>query len=360
MKKNTPAKKKQQQEGGASAPPSSRLRAAKIMAAMHAVEGAKIQMLSGDGIENVQRLSSGSLGLDFAISGSEKMGFGFPRGRVVEIYGHESSGKTTLALGTVARAQAAGLVGAFVDAEHAADLKYFQGCGVDVPNLLFTQPDSGEAALSVVEQLVIQGVDVIVVDSVAALVPQAEIDGEMGASHVALQARLMSQALRKLTGPLAVSGSLLIFINQIREKVGVMFGNPNTTSGGRALKFYASVRLSTSRAGSIKRNEQEVGVLTRIKVEKNKVGPPLRQVEVPIIWGRGVDSLAELVELGFVQGVLERTGSWYSYKGERLGNGAEATRAALQANPALVAEIRERVMDKVIHGMAPVKPKEVD
>ncbi|HLG98475.1 MAG TPA: recombinase RecA [Bryobacteraceae bacterium] len=283
----------------------------------------------------VSVVSSGSISVDCALGVG-----GFPRGRVVEIFGPESSGKTTLALQVIAQAQSAGGTAAFIDAEHALDPAYARRLGVDVDNLIVSQPDYGEQALEITGALVASGgIDVAVVDSVAALVPKAELDGEMGDSHMGLQARLMSQALRKLTGTVARTNTLLIFINQIREKIGVMFGNPETTTGGRALKFYSSVRTEVRRMASLKDGETVVGNRTKIKIVKNKVAAPFREAEVDILYGEGISREGDLLDLGVTQGLVEKSGSWFSFGGERIGQGRENARAFLAANP----EIRDRL-----------------
>ncbi len=287
----------------------------------------------------IEAISSGSLGLDIALG----IG-GLPKGRVVEIYGPESSGKTTLALHTVAEAQKAGGTAAFVDAEHALDAGYAAKLGVDIEELLISQPDTGEQALEITDTLVRSGaVDVLVIDSVAALVPQAELEGEMGDTHVGLQARLMSQALRKLTSSIARSNCMVIFINQIRMKIGVMFGSPETTSGGNALKFYASVRLDIRRIGAIKDRDEVVGNQTRVKVVKNKVAPPFRVVEFDIMYGEGISKLGELIDLGVKAGVVEKSGSWYSHDGQRIGQGRENTRQFLRETPEVAQAIEREV-----------------
>jgi len=286
---------------------------------------------------DIASISTGSLGLDIALG----IG-GLPRGRVVEIYGPESSGKTTLALHCIAEAQKAGGTCAFIDAEHALDPSYAKKLGVDIENLLISQPDAGEQALEIADTLVRSGaVDVLVVDSVAALVPRAELEGEMGDSHVGLHARLMSQALRKLTGSISRSNTLLIFINQIRMKIGVMFGNPETTTGGNALKFYASVRLDIRRIGAIKDKEEVVGNQTRVKVVKNKVAPPFKVVEFDIMYGEGVSKMGELIDLGVKAGVVEKSGSWFSYDGQRIGQGRENAKTFLRANPEIAEAIEK-------------------
>jgi len=284
-------------------------------------------------------VSSGSLGLDIALG----IG-GLPRGRVIEIYGPESSGKTTLALHVIAEAQKAGGTCAFIDAEHALDPSYAKKLGVDVDELLISQPDAGEQALEIADTLVRSGaIDVLVVDSVAALVPRAELEGEMGDSHVGLQARLMSQALRKLTGSISRSRCMVIFINQIRLKIGVMFGNPETTTGGNALKFYASVRLDIRRIGAIKDHDQVVGNQTRVKVVKNKLAPPFRVVEFDIMYGEGVSKTGELVDLGVKAGIVEKSGAWFSYDGQRIGQGRENAKAFLKDNPETAEAIEKAV-----------------
>ena len=287
----------------------------------------------------VAAVPTGSLGLDMALG----IG-GLPRGRVVEIYGPESCGKTTLTLHVVAQAQKAGGTAAFIDAEHALDPAYAKRLGVNVDDLLVSQPDSGEQALEITDMLVRSGgVDVVVIDSVAALTPKAEIEGEMGDSHVGLQARLMSQALRKLTGNIKRSNTLVIFINQIRMKIGVMFGNPETTTGGNALKFYASVRLDIRRIGTIKRGEEVVGSQTRVKVVKNKIAPPFRQCEFDILYDQGVSKEGELIELGVAANLVEKSGAWYSYGGERIGQGKDNARQYLRDNPALADELEAKL-----------------
>ena len=280
-------------------------------------------------------IPSGSISLDSALGVG-----GFPRGRVIEVFGPESSGKTTLALQVIAQAQKTGGTAAFIDAEHALDPAYARKLGVDVDNLIVSQPDCGEQALEITNALVTSGgIDVVVIDSVAALVPKAELEGEMGDSHMGLHARLMSQALRKLTGVVARTNTLLIFINQVREKIGVMFGNPETTTGGRALKFYSSVRVEVRRMAALKDGEKVVGNRTKIKVVKNKVAAPFREVEVDILYGEGVSREGDLLDLGVTQELVEKSGSWFSYAGERIGQGRENARAFLIANP----EIREQL-----------------
>src|ERR1700749_1222197 len=282
-----------------------------------------------DTIGPISVISTGSISFDAALGVG-----GFPRGRVIEIFGPESSGKTTITLQVIAEAQKAGGLAAFVDAEHALDPAYAKKLGVDVDNLLVSQPDYGEQALEITEALVKSGaVDVLVVDSVAALVPKAELDGEMGDSHVGLQARLMSQALRKLTGTVAKSRTCLIFINQIREKIGVMFGNPETTTGGRALKFYASVRCDIRRIAALKDGEAVIGNRTKVKIVKNKMAPPFREAEFDIVYGEGISKEGDLIDLGAAQNLVEKSGAWYSYKGELIGQGRENARQFLKDNP---------------------------
>jgi len=274
-----------------------------------------------------------------------------PRGRVVEIYGPESSGKTTVALHIVAQAQKTGGAAAFIDAEHALDPVYARNLGVDIDELLIAQPDTGEQALEIAEALVRSGaLDVIVVDSVAALVPRQELEGDMGDAHVGLQARLMSQALRKLTGAVSKSNTCLIFINQIREKVGVMFGNPETTSGGRALKFYSSVRVEVRRADVIKAGSEMVGNRTKVKVVKNKVAPPFKQAEFDIMYGKGISVSGNILDLGVELKIVDKSGSWFSYKGERIGQGRENAKDFLEKNPAIMAEVEERIRAAVLGG----------
>nr|WP_321441744.1 recombinase RecA [uncultured Hyphomonas sp.] len=288
---------------------------------------------------DVEAVSTGSLGLDIALG----IG-GLPKGRIIEIYGPESSGKTTLSLHSVAEAQKNGGVCAFIDAEHALDPVYAAKLGVDLDDLLISQPDTGEQALEIADTLVRSGaVDLLVIDSVAALTPRAELEGEMGDSLPGLQARLMSQALRKLTGSISKSKCMVIFINQIRMKIGVMFGSPETTTGGNALKFYASVRLDIRRIGAIKDRDEVIGNQTRVKVVKNKVAPPFRQVEFDILYGEGISKTGELIDLGVKADVIEKSGSWYSYNGERIGQGREKTRNFLKENPAIADEIEDAV-----------------
>ncbi len=292
--------------------------------------------------EAIEVISSGSLGLDLALG----IG-GLPRGRVVEIYGPESSGKTTLALHAIAEAQKRGGVCAFIDAEHALDPTYARKLGVDVDNLLISQPDTGEQGLEIADTLVRSGsIDVLVIDSVAALVPRAELEGEMGDSHVGLHARLMSQALRKITGSVSRSNTMLIFLNQIRLKIGVMFGNPETTTGGNALKFYASIRMEIRRTGSIKDREEVTGNHTRVKVVKNKLAPPFRQVEFDIMFGEGISKMGELVDLGVKAGVVEKSGAWFSYDSTRIGQGRENAKQFLRENPKMADAIEKKIRDQ--------------
>ncbi|HZF17352.1 MAG TPA: recombinase RecA [Steroidobacteraceae bacterium] len=293
---------------------------------------------------DIETISTGSLGLDIALG----IG-GLPKGRVVEIFGPESSGKTTLTLQVIAAAQKAGGTAAFVDAEHALDPAYAGKLGVNVDDLLVSQPDTGEQALEITDMLVRSGaVDVVVIDSVAALTPKAEIEGEMGDMHVGLQARLMSQALRKLTGNIKRSNTIVIFINQIRMKIGVMFGNPETTTGGNALKFYASVRLDIRRIGALKNGEEVVGNQTRVKVVKNKVAPPFREAEFEILYGQGISREGEIIDLGSLHNIIEKSGSWYSYNGERIGQGKDNTRVYLQQHPEIASEIEAKLRDQLM------------
>ena len=302
-------------------------------------KGAIMRMGDGSAIPNVEVVSSGSLALDVALG----IG-GLPRGRVVEVYGPESSGKTTLTLQVIAEAQKVGGTAAFVDAEHALDPQYAENLGVNVEDLLVSQPDTGEQALEITDMLVRSGaVDIVVVDSVAALTPKAEIEGEMGDRHVGLQARLMSQALRKLTANIKRSNCMVVFINQIRMKIGVMFGSPETTSGGNALKFYASVRLDIRRIGAIKKGDEVIGNQTRVKVVKNKMAPPFRQAEFEILYGKGISKLGELIDLGVANGIVEKAGAWYSYEKDRIGQGKENSREFLKEHPDMAEEIESRL-----------------
>jgi recombination protein RecA len=308
-------------------------------------KGAIMRLGEGMALPEVTVIPTGSLALDIALGCG-----GFPRGRVVEIYGPESSGKTTLALSTIAEAQRRGGVCAFVDAEHALDVSYAKKLGVRTDDLLVSQPDNGEQALEIADMLVRSGaIDIVVVDSVAALVPKAEIEGEMGDQHVGLQARLMSQALRKLTGTINKSNTLVVFINQIRMKIGVMFGNPETTTGGNALKFYASQRLDIRRVGAIKQGEKTVGNRTKVKVVKNKLAPPFREVEFDIMYGEGISKEGDLVDLGAEAGVVEKSGAWFAYNGERIGQGRENVKEFLRSHPEVAASIEAAVLAK--HGV---------
>ena len=309
-----------------------------------------VMKLGSSGITAVDVIPTGSLALDLALGVG-----GVPRGRVVEIYGPESSGKTTVALHIVAQAQKTGGMAAFIDAEHALDPVYAKNLGVDIDELLISQPDTGEQALEIAEALVRSGaLDVIVVDSVAALVPRQELEGDMGDAHVGLQARLMSQALRKLTGAVAKSNTCFIFINQIREKVGVMFGNPETTSGGRALKFYASVRIDVRRADTIKVGTEMVGSRTKVKVVKNKVAPPFKQAEFDIMYGKGISSAGNILDIGVEMKIVDKAGSWFSYQGDRIGQGRENAKDYLVSNPAVMAEIEGKIRAAVAAAAEPL------
>jgi recombination protein RecA len=302
-------------------------------------------MMLGDKSDNaIEAISSGSLGLDVALG----IG-GFPRGRVIEIYGPESSGKTTIAIHTIAEAQKKGGICAIIDAEHAFDASYARKLGVDVDNLLISQPDYGEQALEIADRLISSGaVDVVVVDSVAALVPKGELEGEMGDSKMGLHARLMSQALRKLTATISRTGTICIFINQLREKIGVMFGNPETTTGGNALKFYASVRLDIRRVSQIKDGDTATGNRTRVKVVKNKVAPPFRQVEFDIVFGEGISKVGEVIDMGVELGILNKSGSWFSYGDNKIGQGRDAVKTFLQDNPEVMEEIEGRIREQLM------------
>ncbi len=331
------------------APPTQTADAGKLKALGLAMEQIEKQFGSGAIMKlgeahraNVELISSGALSLDLALGG------GYPKGRVLEIYGPESSGKTTLTLHAIAEVQKAGGTAAFIDAEHALDPVYAKKLGVDTDNLLISQPDNGEQALEIAETLVrSNAVDLVVVDSVAALVPQAEIEGEMGDSHMGLQARLMSQALRKLTGIISKSKATVIFINQIRMKIGVMFGNPETTTGGNALKFYASVRLDIRRTGQIKVGEEVVGNRTKVKVVKNKIAPPFRQAEFDIMYGEGISASGDVLDLAVIHGVVGKSGAWFDYKEGKIGQGREATKQYLKENPKVMTEIDKQVRQKV-------------
>jgi recombination protein RecA len=316
-------------------------------------KGSIMRLGQKDAVTAIPAISTGAVSLDYALG----IG-GVPRGRVVEIFGPESSGKTTLTLQIIAEAQKLGGMAAFVDAEHALDAQYAKKLGVDLDNLLVSQPDNGEQALEIVEVLVRSGgVDVVVVDSVAALVPRAEIEGEMGEAQMGLQARLMSQALRKLTGVVSKSKTCLIFINQLREKIGVMFGNPETTTGGRALKFYSSVRIDIRRIGAIKDGDTVVGGRTRVKVVKNKVSPPFREAEFDVMYGEGISREGDLLDLAVDRKIIEKSGTWFAFGGERLGQGRENVKQFLKDNPAIFKTIEERVRKEL--GMAAAEPAAV-
>lgn len=303
-----------------------------------------VMKMDEDRVASLAAVSTGSLGLDLALGVG-----GFPKGRIVEIYGPEASGKTTLALHCIAEAQKKGGIAAFIDAEHAFDRFYAEKIGVDTNELLISQPDDGEQALEIADNLIRSGaIDVIVIDSVAALVPRAEIEGDMGDSKMGLQARLMSQALRKLTGTINKTGAICIFINQLREKIGVMFGNPETTTGGNALKFYASVRLDIRRIQQIKDGLEVVGNRVKVKVAKNKVAPPFRVVEFDIMYGEGISKIGEIVDMGVEQNLVQKSGSWYSYAGTKLGQGRDAVKKLLEDNPELMEEIEHKIIDKAL------------
>lgn len=318
-------------------------------------KGSVMRMGDGNTMRDLQIISTGSLGLDIGLGVG-----GLPRGRIIEIYGPESSGKTTLALHVVAEIQKAGGTAAFVDAEHALDPQYAEKLGVDLKELLISQPDNGEQALEITDMLVRSGgVEIVVVDSVAALTPKAEIEGDMGDSHMGLHARLMSQALRKLTASINRTNTLVIFINQIRSKIGVMFGNPETTTGGNALKFYASVRLDVRRIGTIKKGEEQIGNETRVKVVKNKVAPPFKEVVFEILYGEGISRLGEIIDLATELKFIEKSGSWYSYKGEKLGQGKDNVRQFLKENPSISQDLEQQIrtaklpMVGISHGADP-------
>jgi recombination protein RecA len=317
-------------------------------------KGSVMRLADGEVAEDIQVVSTGSLGLDIALGVG-----GLPRGRVVEVYGPESSGKTTLTLQVIAEMQKTGGTCAFIDAEHALDIQYAQKLGVNLQDLLVSQPDTGEQALEIADALVRSGsVDLIVIDSVAALTPKAEIEGEMGDSLPGLQARLMSQALRKLTGTIKRTNCLVIFINQIRMKIGVMFGNPETTTGGNALKFYASVRLDIRRTGSIKKAEEVIGSETKVKVVKNKVAPPFKQAEFDILYGEGISREGEIVDLGALHNIVEKSGAWYSYNGERIGQGKDNAREYLREHAEVALEIENKIREKLgvaTRGAAPAE-----
>jgi recombination protein RecA len=305
-----------------------------------------VMKMSDQKVDAVEALPTGSLGLDIALG----IG-GLPTGRIIEIYGPESSGKTTLSMHAIAEAQKRGGIAAFVDAEHAFDKTYAEKLGIDVDNLLISQPDDGEQALEIADALIRSGaIDIIVIDSVAALVPKAEIEGDMGDSKMGLQARLMSQALRKLTGTINKTGCICIFINQLREKIGVMFGNPETTTGGNALKFYASVRLDIRRIGQLKDGNDIVGNRTKVKIAKNKVAPPFRTVEFDIIYGEGVSKVGEIIDLGVDMEIIKKSGSWFSYNDTKLGQGRDAVKAILADNPEMADEIEKKIKEKAFGG----------
>ncbi len=312
-----------------------------------------VMKLSDERVVNIPAISTGSLGLDIALGVG-----GIPRGRVIEVYGPESSGKTTLAMHCIAEAQKLGGLAAFIDAEHAFDKTYAERLGIDTENLLISQPDDGEQALEITEHLIRSGaIDIIVIDSVAALVPRGELEGEMGESKMGLQARLMSQALRKLTGTISKTGCSCIFINQLREKIGVMFGNPETTTGGNALKFYASVRLDIRRLGQIKEsNDNILGNRTRVKVVKNKVAPPFKVVEFDIIYGRGISKSGEILDLGVELDIIQKSGSWFSYDGNKLGQGRDSVKSLIEDNPEMMEEIEKKIKAKV--NLVPLKQEE--
>ncbi len=302
-----------------------------------------VMMMSDKGVTEQEVISTGSIGLDMALG----IG-GLPKGRVVEIYGPESSGKTTLAIHVIAEAQKKGGMCAFIDAEHAFDSNYAQKLGVDIDNLLISQPDYGEQALEIADRLILSGaLDVVVIDSVAALVPKSELEGEMGDSKMGLQARLMSQALRKLTATISKTNSCCIFINQLREKIGIMFGNPETTTGGNALKFYASVRLDIRRMAQIKDGDESIGNHVKVKVVKNKVAPPFRQAEFDIIYGEGISKVGEIIDMGVELGIVQKSGSWFSYNADKLGQGREGVKQLLLDNPEMANEIEEKIREKI-------------
>ena len=318
-----------------------------LQAAMSKIEKdfgkGSIMRMGDEQIENVEVIPTGSIGLNAALGVG-----GYPKGRIIEIYGPESSGKTTLAIHAIAEAQRQGGIAAFIDAEHAFDRFYAQKLGVDVDNLWISQPDNGEQALEIADQLIrSSAIDIIVIDSVAALTPKKEIEGDMGDSAVGLQARLMSQALRKLTSTIAKTNTTCIFINQLREKIGIMFGNPETTTGGNALKFYASVRLDIRRVTSLKDGDQVIGNQVRVKVVKNKVAPPFRKAEFEITFGEGISKIGEIVDLGVEYGIIQKSGSWFSYQGSKLAQGRDATKALLHDNPELCEELEAQIMEAI-------------
>ena len=318
-------------------------------------KGAIMKLGEAGPVSNIEAISTGSVSLDYATG----IG-GYPKGRIIEIYGPESSGKTTLTLHAIAECQKSGGQAAFIDAEHALDPVYAKNLGVDVDNLLVSQPDTGEQALEICEMLARSGaIDIIVIDSVAALVPKAEIQGEMGDSHVGLQARLMSQALRKIAGAVNKSNTCVIFINQLREKIGIMFGNPETTTGGRALKFYSSMRLDVRRIDSIKKGEEVFGNRTRVKIVKNKVAPPFRKAEFDIMYGTGISLSGDILDMAAEIGIIEKAGSWYSYNGERIGQGRENVKAYLEENPKVMEEVRAKLMEQMTSEDAPASDNEI-
>ena len=317
-------------------------------------KGAIMRLDSAEAAEKIPAISTGSLGIDLALGVG-----GIPQGRIIEIYGPESSGKTTLTLHIAAECQKAGGTVAFIDAEHALDTVYAAKLGVDIPNTLISQPDSGEQALEITDMLVRSGaVNLLIVDSVAALTPKAELEGDMGDSHMGLQARLMSQALRKLTGSIARSNCTVIFINQLRMKIGVMFGNPETTTGGNALKFYASVRMDIRRTGALKDGEEVIGNRTKVKIVKNKVAPPFREVEFDIMYGAGISKEGDLLDVAANEGIIEKAGAWYSYNNQKVGQGREASKEFLKNNTEMMAEIRNKVLAK--HGIAKADTSNID
>ncbi|MCW3118987.1 MAG: recombinase RecA [Chitinophagaceae bacterium] len=302
-----------------------------------------VMMMNERGVNEIEVISTGSIGLDVALG----IG-GLPRGRVVEIYGPESSGKTTIAIHVIAEAQKKGGMCAFIDAEHAFDSTYAKKLGVDVDNLLISQPDYGEQGLEIADRLILSGaIDVVVIDSVAALVPKSELEGEMGDSKMGLHARLMSQALRKLTATISKTNTICIFINQLREKIGIMFGNPETTTGGNALKFYASVRLDIRRSSQIKDGDEAIGNRVKVKVVKNKVAPPFRATEFDIIYGEGISKTGEIIDMGVELAIIQKSGSWFSYNGDKLGQGRDAVRQLLTDNPEMAAEIEAKIREKI-------------
>ncbi|HEB57460.1 MAG TPA: recombinase RecA [Gammaproteobacteria bacterium] len=319
-------------------------------------KGAVMRLGDSSAARDVETISTGSISLDVALGVG-----GLPRGRVIEIYGPESSGKTTLTLQVIAECQKGGGTAAFVDAEHALDPQYAEKLGVNVDELLVSQPDTGEQALEITDMLVRSGaVDIVVIDSVAALTPKAEIEGDMGDSHMGLQARLMSQALRKLTGNIKRSNTMVVFINQIRMKIGVMFGNPETTTGGNALKFYASVRLDIRRIGALKKGDEIIGNETRVKVVKNKVAPPFKQVVFDLLYGEGISREGEIIDLGVKEGLVDKAGAWYSYNGERIGQGKDNVRNFLKENTAMAMEIETRIREKLLTPPSSEKPQEAE